>query len=454
MEWPRPRHLLLLAGLAAVYIVAGKLGLRLAFAHPSATPVWAPTGIALAAFLLAGARVWPAIFIGAFLVNLTTQGTIATSLGIAAGNTLEGLVGAALVTRWAGGRHAFDHAPSTFMFIVLAAGVATTVSATLGVTTLVLGGFAAWADVASMWVTWWLGDATGAIVVAPALLLWITDPRVSWRTARVVEASGLAAAVVVVGLAAFSGLAPIADPRSPMEFVAIPVLLWAAFRFGPRGAATAVLGLSTVAIAGTLQGAGPFAVGTPNQSLLLLQAFMGVAAGTSLIVAAAVAERRAVEEQLRKWSVSDLLTGLANYRQLVSVLESEIRRSDRTERPFALLFLDLDNLKGINDRHGHLVGSRALCRVAEVLRGSCRVVDVVARFGGDEFAVVLPESEETSARHLAARIAERLGRDEEQPPISASMGVAVYPRDGETVEALIGRADNLLYEAKRRRQEA
>src|SRR2546426_3852960 len=143
-------------GLAGVYFIAGKLGLRLAFVNASATAVWAPTGIALAAFLTLGYRVWPAVFIGAFLVNATTAGSIGTSICIAAGNTLEGLTGAHLVNRFAGGRNPFARAQDIFKFAALAAVASTMVSATCGVTTLLVAGLASRASYGSIWLTWWL----------------------------------------------------------------------------------------------------------------------------------------------------------------------------------------------------------------------------------------------------------------------------------------------------------
>src|SRR5438309_6007395 len=138
--------------LAAVYFVAGKLGLRLAFVHASATAVWPPTGIAIAAFLILGLRAWPAILVGAFLVNLTTAGSVATSIGLGIGNTLEGVVGAYLVNRFAGGRNAFERAPDVFRFALVAALLSTTVSATVGVTTLAISGYANWADYGPIWL--------------------------------------------------------------------------------------------------------------------------------------------------------------------------------------------------------------------------------------------------------------------------------------------------------------
>lgn len=446
------RRLGLLVALAAAYFVAGRLGLRLAVVNPSATAVWAPTGIALAALLLAGYEVWPAILVGAFLVNLTTSGSVASSVAVAAGNTLEGLLGAYLVNRFARGRRVGERARDVFTLAVLAGIVSTAVSATAGVLAISLDGLAHWSDFGSIWLTWWLGDAVGVLVVAPALLFWALRPRVHWTRRQTLEAGALLVSVVVIGIAVFDGLFPWRDRHYPLEFLCMPLLLWAAFRFEPREAATAVLVLSAVAIAGTLSGFGPFARPTYGESLLLVQAFTGVTAIMTLVLAAAVAERREAEERLRRLAVSDPLTGLSNYRQLVQALESEIKRSSRTDRPFAVVLMDLDGLKTINDRFGHLVGSLALRRVAETLLGSCRGIDTAARFGGDEFALVLPETGDAAAWHVARRIAERVSRDGEQPVISVSVGVAVHPRDGASLEGLLNAADRSLYDTKSRRR--
>ena len=151
--------------LAAAYFVAGKLSLKLAFSNASASPVFPPAGIAVAVLLMFGYRLWPAIFIGAFLVNVTTAGNVAASLGIAAGNTLESLLGAWLVQQMASGLRAFDHAYDVFRF-ALALAISTLLSPTIGVTTLCLSGFAEWKNYSDIWLTWWIGDFSGAVIFA------------------------------------------------------------------------------------------------------------------------------------------------------------------------------------------------------------------------------------------------------------------------------------------------
>jgi diguanylate cyclase (GGDEF)-like protein len=357
-------------------------------------------------------------------------------------------VGAWLVDRFASGRRAFNRTPNIFRFALFAAMAGTTVSATIGVTSLILGRIALRPDFSSIWMTWWLGDAAGALIFAPAILLWAQDPIVRWSRNQAIEALALLVGLLIAAQAVFGGVLPGNSSHYPVDFLCIPIFAWAAFRFGRRGAAIAILLVSAVAIRGTLQGHGPFAAFGVNPALLLLQAFLAVTALTTQILATEVAERRLVEDRLRQLAKTDPLTGLTNYRQLASVLDAEIRRTGRSKRPFAVLFFDLDGLKGINDRHGHLVGSRALIRMAEAIRASCRALDTAARYGGDEFAVVLPEASEEAGRQVAHRVCERLASDGQSPPITASVGIAVYPRDGETQEALLGAADRLLYRAK------
>ena len=166
------------------------------------------------------------------------------------------------------------------------------------------------------------------------------------------------------------------------------------------------------------------------------------------IIAEDVTAQRASEDHLRHLAATDALTGLANYRRLSEELASEIKRSDRTSRAFAVLMFDLDGMKQINDRYGHLAGNRALCRLADIFRFSCRSIDTAARYGGDEFAIVLPETVAHDAALVRKRICERLSSDREEPLLSVSVGMAVYPEDGATIDTLFQAADRALYEMK------
>jgi len=153
-------------------------------------------------------------------------------------------------------------------------------------------------------------------------------------------------------------------------------------------------------------------------------------------------------EQVRTMAVSDPLTGLANYRRLISVLEAELDRSRRTLRPFSIVLLDMDGLKTINDQYGHLTGSRALVRLGKILRNHSRAIDTPARYGGDEFALVLPEAGKDIASRVVSRIRERLAAEAENPVLSVSAGVAAFPEDGDSPEKLLGAADRALYAMK------
>jgi diguanylate cyclase (GGDEF)-like protein len=170
-----------------------------------------------------------------------------------------------------------------------------------------------------------------------------------------------------------------------------------------------------------------------------------------VMLSGALLDQARLFEQVRSMAVSDSLTGLANYRRLIGVMEAELDRSRRTQRPFSIVLLDMDGLKVINDQYGHLTGSRALVRIGKILRNHSRAIDTAARYGGDEFALVLPEAGKDIASRVVSRIRERLSTEPEHPSLSVSAGVAAFPEDGDTPEKLLGSADRALYAMKNRR---
>ena len=286
------------AVLAAIYVAVARLGLQLDPVSRFAALVWPPTGVSLAALVLFGRNLWPGVFVGAAIVNAWTGAPILVASGIALGNTLEAVVGEYALRRIPGFRLGVDRRIDALAVVAVAL-ISPLVSATIGVTSLYAGGVVTGARFVNTWLAWWQGDVLGDLVVAPFLLTWISAP---WfRTTALRAAEAVAVGAVLLGASAFLLGANAADVgglsafRQPVTL--LPLLIWAALRFGTQGAAGATLLVSTVAVWTTAQGSGPFMRPELHQSLGVLQAFMSVVAVTFLVLGAVTAERLRLERE-------------------------------------------------------------------------------------------------------------------------------------------------------------
>jgi PAS domain S-box-containing protein len=290
------RYLANLAPLVAVYYACGRFGLGLASVNPHATALWAPTGISIAALLLLGYRAWPAVLAGAFLVNHHVNSSIVVSAGIAIGNTLEAIVGAYLANQFANGTQAFYRTKDVFRFVCLAGLLATAISATVGVCVLCNTGFANWHDFHSVWLTWWIGDALGALTLTPFLVLVLKNPHHTSSIDELLEIFFLLAGLSILCVLIFGPPSLLWSKWYGLAFLCLPFSVWTAFRFCPLEAAGTNLVLSGFATWGTLAGFGPFA--TNHDAPLLLGTFVCIACTMSLMIAANVYQRRRAKEEL------------------------------------------------------------------------------------------------------------------------------------------------------------
>jgi signal transduction histidine kinase/integral membrane sensor domain MASE1/CheY-like chemotaxis protein len=320
-----------LIGIGLAYFALAKIGFALALIHPSASAIWPATGFALAAILLWGYRVWPAIFLAAMIANATAAGSIVTSISIATGNTLEALVGAVLINAWSGGRDTFSTSSAVAKFVVVCVALAAPISATVGVTTLAIGGYAEWASFPSIWLTWWLGDMISALVVTPVVVLCARNDMRAFRYTELVESAAIIALAVAVGSIAFKG----AQQPGALGFLAVLPLFWAALRRGPRDTAVASLVLAGFSIWGTFLGIGLFAAASLNDSLLLILVFLISVSVPSLALSADVAMRKTSEENLRRTHAEldrRVDTRTAELADANRALRDEVSRRADTER--------------------------------------------------------------------------------------------------------------------------
>lgn len=314
--------------LAAVYYSTAELGRFLASTPDNVTPVWPPDGFALAALLLLGYRVWPGIWIGSFFANIwafldkTNAASVAISIAIAssiaAGTTLSAILGSFLLNKFVRRGYLFDRPQNVFKFVVMGGMGGPIVSATVGITTLCLRGMIPLADWGMNWFTWWMSNVGGILIFTPLVLIWsqpllealqdlfeigtagirqkkklkLKHLKSISSQVKVAEFAILILLVLAVGKIAFGG-------GYPVEYMLIPFLLWAVFRFDIQGATLLIFIVSAIAVLGTVKGGGPFARPDLNESLVLLQSFIGVVVLTTLVLYAAIAQRQQVENQLR-----------------------------------------------------------------------------------------------------------------------------------------------------------
>jgi two-component sensor histidine kinase len=406
---PRRTRFVLMAGLCLAYFLLAKAGLTLASIHPSATPVWPPSGLAIAALLLLGPEAAPAVFLGAWLANQTTTGDFASSVAIGFGNTLEALVGALLTRRWAQGVHAFDKPARVIRFAAICLVLATPISATIGAASLRASGLAELEQLPAIWMTWWLGDFAGALIVAPAVVLWASTDRPT-RVGR--EEALVFAAAAAIGLIAFSPLFEQTALRGALAFLVVLPLLWAALRCAPRTMAMAALIVAGFAVWGTNAGGGPFIQDRPDRSFLLLLMFIASLCLPGLVLAANVAVHRLVlaEKDMLLREVHHRVKN--NLQVIASMVHLKARQATASSRPhFAALADRIHALGRIydqvhnSDNLAEIDMGQSLAEIAEALRTDRIRVEVSApelRLGVDTaipLALIALELGSNAAKH-------------------------------------------------------
>ncbi len=584
--------------LAGVYYLAAMLGLSLAFEQVNTSPVWPPSGIAISALLYFGLRSWPGIFIGALIANLITETAFQVSLAIAFGNTLEAVAAFLLLSHFAS-KNPFLNVINIVKFVTIVI-FAAMISASIGVSSLMVGNIIEKEAFGILWITWWLGDIVGALVVTPFILGCLRSRYDDWLSMMTLESFLIIVATCITTVFVFSGWFHFGQEHYPSSFIYLPVAIWVAYRFRQLGVSLFILSIAGFAIYGTLMGYGPFVRASVNESLLLLQGFIGIMMMTTLILAASVRDNRRAnsylaesQKQLRQivqrqtndlddaadelklaesvfnetvegiivtdnnasilrvnaaftritgysidevhgrnpnllksgrhdlsfyqemWSslnskrswqgeiwdkrkngeifptrqtitavhdkignaiqyisifsdISDIkiseeriyqlahfdnLTSLRNRVAFHGELQKAIIQANRREDNLALLYLDLDNFKIINDASGHSVGDLLLRDFASRLESTVREEDIIARFGGDEFVILLVDvNDNKDAALVAEKILDEMAKplllDHTEVVVTASIGISTYPEDGEDVDTLLKNADIAMYKAK------
>jgi PAS domain S-box-containing protein len=323
--------------LALAYFAAAKLALLIAIPPGYAAALWPGSGIAVAALLLGGNRLWPGVWLGSLAANLTIEGSVFAAMVIASGSALQALAGAGLIRRHIGVRYRFRRAEEVVKFVALAA-LTATIAPTFALLPLGLMHPMAGMELFWNWWTWWQGDATGIILVTPLILSWAGRSTLRWTREKIVEGLLFAVLLLAATHVVFSSGARGSTPFAT-TFLIVPFIVWVAFRFSQREVTTSVTAICALALWYTLhREVGPFSTAPLNDSLLLLLLFVSTVVFTGLVLSAvlgqledALAELRSRQRQL-ELRVSERTQDLEQANRL---LHEDIAARARTEKMLA-----------------------------------------------------------------------------------------------------------------------
>lgn len=470
---------------ALVYVIFARVSQTLAIPPGNVSPVWIPSGVCFAWALVRGPAVWPGVLAGAMLGNVWAYFDPASfeTAARAAGSALFNGIGdalaiagaAALVRSLIGSTNLFASIHNVTVFMVVGVLLGAFVSALFGVTGLWIFGFVETASYSTVFATWFTGDAIGVLALAPVIILLATDRSVFRIGDRVIETVLLLAATGALGATVLLAPKDIVGYHV-LLFTVPPVIVWMSVRVGLALTSIALPLISVVAIAGALTGNGPFATGPTNEALINVQLLIGTIGISALYLSSGAMQlhatlktvslaRDVLEEQVRirtaelqaekdraeKLASTDPLTGVANRRVFFERGECEISDAERHGRPVSVIMLDIDHFKQVNDTYGHDAGDEVLMDAANTIASILRDHDVFARIGGEEFAILLPETDLAGATRVADRIRcdlqNRLA-GVDRIAYTASFGVSALDPETDTVAMALKRADKALYRAK------
>lgn len=485
------RYITLNLLIAIAYAIGVKLSLEFATLIGGVASVWFPSAMTLGLIYLIGDRVLLGIFSGSWLavsldllkVNppLSVFSFILINLGCASGNCLQPLIAKSITNKFVSYKHLFSHV-NTVVIYVVAAAFSPAISATLGMTSVCLGGLVSWNRFGISWLTWWLASALAHLIFTPTLLLW--QKRVSLNIKHhFSELAFVTLLFVVISWLSFV--------RSyPLSYLYLPILIWTVLRWGSFFASLLVSIVALLAITSTVKGHGLYYIeNSPSESLLLLESFMAVFSLTSLILSAVIDEKNAAQlslnqtlenlehlvvdrtiqlEQselllkqanleLEKLVNIDGLTQIANRRCFDDRLKIEWERLFREQQPLSLLLFDIDCFKRYNDYYGHQVGDDCLSKIAQsVQKALARPADLLARYGGEEFVAILPNTDLNGAIIVAEQIQLVIANlniphqnSDVSDMVTVSLGVtSLMPDLHLSPSILIRQADTALYRAK------
>lgn len=443
---------------AMIYIVTAKIGQLFAIPPGNITPVWLPSGIVLALILIRGTYLWPAVFIGAFFGNASAYIDFSSTTSIMSaitsgtfngiGDVISALLPVYVMKRYLGSVNIFKRLKHYWFFLWSAVIAGPFISAVFGVTSLAWMGFLEWPDYYTSFITWWVGDAVGVLILAPTILIYKYENRDYNRQINHTEM--ISFLVTVVGLSYLiikASFEVIFLP--PANYFMIPLLFWALTRLNQKTVYLTILAYMAVTVYSTSLNIGPFSAESQLIALLQMQGFMILLTISVFIVSTLLNERNVLLSQLEDKVSHDLLTNAKSRLYFEEQLKQEIHRFDRQEIPFSLIMFDIDNFKEVNDSYGHLTGDEILKAIVKEVSKNLRQTDTLARWGGEEFMLLLPGANVHGAHSYAETVRKRIEQKKflEQVHITISLSIHEY-QVGQTYNKFLAELDHGLYQSK------